>query len=305
MRNWMCIWACLWMLSRLSASCNGYTNDHRSNQVTRYQMEVDLDHENKTATCSQILTWRNPSPDTIRELRFYMYLNAFKNVESTFIQGARGRVFGRDLQNRREEEWGWIEIDSITNSNGQDLTRLMHYIQPDDGNLSDQTVLAVPLPDPVLPGDSIVLDMHFTGKMPKIIARAGYGLKDYFLFVHWFPQPGVYEKDVTGNWAWKCHQFFQQTEFYADFGSYDVTLTVADHLTLGATGCLQSQKENGDGTTTYHYLAYDVIDFAWVVYSDFEVYEDQWKDVSIRLLVPPEHAMVGPRYIQAVKHAME
>ena len=226
-------------------------------------------------------------------------------MESTFIKGAQGKVFGRDLSQRKPEEWGWIEVNKMMTLEGENLMESMRYIQPDDNNTKDQTVLSVALSKYVLPGEKIVLDISFTAKMPKIIARAGYGMKDYFLFVHWFPQPGVYEKDKDGNWGWNCHQFFQQTEFYADFGNYDVSLTVGDHLTLGATGCLEEEKDNGDGTKTYRYLAYDVIDFAWVVYSDFEEYIDQWKDVSIRLLIPPEHSMVGPRFIKAVKQALE
>ena len=37
----------------------------------------------------------------------------------------------------------------------------MHYIQPDDGNLHDNTVLRIPLNEAVLPGDSIRLRIVF------------------------------------------------------------------------------------------------------------------------------------------------
>ena len=52
--------------------------------VVEYRIEVSLDPEAKTLKGREQLTWRNPSSDTVGELRFHMYLNAFKNANSTF-----------------------------------------------------------------------------------------------------------------------------------------------------------------------------------------------------------------------------
>jgi hypothetical protein len=185
-----------------------------------------------------------------------------------------------------------------------DLTANMRFIQPDDGNTADQTVLAVPLDHPLLPGETAVLRLKWRAKMPKTIARAGYS-KDFYLFCHWFPQLGVFEQNNAGAWDWNCHQFFRQTEFYADFGVYDVHITTDDKFVVGASGCLVNEKANGNGTTTRHYHVEDVIDFAWSVYPHFQVLEDRWQNVQIRLLLPPEHAGLGPRYLHALKFALE
>ena len=115
---------------------------------------------------------------------------------------------------------------------------------------------------------------------------------------------GVYEPDVNGVWGWNCHQFFPGTEFYADFGVYDVTITAADQLVMGASGCLMDETDNGDGTVTRRYHVEDVIDFAWTAYPYFQVIEDKWEHVNIRLLTPPEHCSIGERYIEAVKHSL-
>jgi aminopeptidase N len=139
--------------------------------------------------------------------------------------------------------------------------------------------------------------------MPKTIARAGHS-KDFYLFCHWFPQLGVWEANKSGKWDWNCHQFFRSTEFYADFGVYDVHITTADKFVMGASGCLVSEKNNGNGTTTRHYHVEDVIDFAWSIYPGFTVQEDRWKDVQIRLLITPEHAKLAPRYLKALKFAL-
>lgn len=289
----------------LGQDCDPYFDHPFSNRVANYEIDVALDHEAKTIKADQEVTWINSSPDTINELRWYMYLNSFKNSESTFIKGANGRVFGEDIGERSADTWGWIKVDHIQIKGGDNLTEGQRYIQLNDGNPEDQSVLSVPLIDPLLPGDTLRLDMRFTAKMPKIIARAGYSRDDYFLFVHWFPQMGVYEKLRSGEWGWNCHQFMQNTEFYADFGVYDVSIRHADHLVLGGSGCQVGQEHHGDGTMTTTYHVEDVIDFAWTAYPYFEILEEQWNHVNIRLLVPPEHCYLGPRYITAVRQSLE
>ena len=234
-----------------------------------------------------------------------MYLNAFKNLESTFLKESRGSVFGQDISKRGAESWGWIDVVRMVDDFGNELHQNAKYIQPNDNNINDQSVLMVPLSNSLLPGDTVHLDIHFLAKMPKIIARAGYSKDDYFLFVHWFPQPGVYEPDESGKWGWNCHQFFPGTEFYADFGTYDVRLTVSNHLIVGASGCLQQEIDNGDGTKTIQYLAEDVIDFAWVAYPHFEEFNKKWNHVDIRLLIPPEHCILADRYLTAAVQGLE
>ena len=142
-----------------------------------------------------------------------------------------------------------------------------------------------------MPYDTLELDMYFTAKLPKTIVRSGYSKDDFHLFVHWFPQAGVFQQDEDGNWYWNCHQFFRRTEFYADFGSYDVEITASDHLVIGASGCLIDQRNNDDNTQTVRYYIDDVIDFAWTAYPHFEEYEQKWKGVNIRLLIPPNIAL--------------
>lgn len=273
--------------------------------VSNYVIHVELDHVAKKAVGRQQLTWKNTSEDTLYEIPFYMYLNAFKNMQSTYLKGSGGEVFGQKLKNKSKEMWGWIEMNQIIDGDGNDLTSNQKYIQLDDGNVMDQSVCLLTLLNPISPGDEIVLDIQFESKLPYIISRAGYSKNDYFFFNHWYPQPGVYEKNKTGQWGWNCHQFFRSTEFYADFGHYEFNLTLADQFVVGASGCQISQKQNDNGTKTYQYIAKNVIDFAWIAYPLFEEYHDRYKHVDIKALIPEEHCMMAPRYLEAVKYALE
>lgn len=299
-------WGCIpWLLLPVVAwgQCDPYFDPPLSSRNANYEIALVLDHTAKKIKAVQTLTWVNASPDTLRELRFYMYLNSFKNTESTFLSGT-SNIFGQDFTHRPANEWGWIHLDSIGRKGGRELTPGIRYIQPDDGNEQDQSVLQVPLDQPLMPGDTIVLHLKFTAKMPKLILRSGYSKDDYFLFVHWFPQAGVYQINMDGKWGWNCHQFHRMTEFFADFGTYDVKITASKHLVLGTSGCLVGEQDNGDGTVTRRYHQDDIIDFAWVAYPYFEIYEEQWEHVHIRLLIPPEHCSMAERYMGAIKHSL-
>jgi len=289
------------------SQCDPFFPKALSPRTANYDINVTLDDPSKTIEATQTIRFTNHSPVSIAAVQLYLYLNAFKNTESTFLHGAPN-IFGQSFTDRSQSEWGWVDIQQFEqeNSSGErsNLNAHMRYIQRDDGNKADQTVLEVGLEKPLQPGETAVFQLKWKAQMPRTIARAGYS-KDFYLFCHWFPQMGVFEPNNEGVWGWNCHQFMRQTEFYADFGVYDVRITTADKFVMGASGCLVEEKNNGNGTTTRHYHAEDVIDFAWSVYPYFQVMEDRWKEVQIRLLIPPEHAAMGPRYLHALKFALE
>ncbi len=288
----------------MSAQCNSDYNKNQSPKIANYDITVDLDHEGKVAHCHQTLKWKNTSPDTIRSLRFYMYMNAFQDLKSSYLRNSGGKVFGRDIADRSAKEWGHISIDKMLNSKEEDLANNAEYIQPNDGNKYDQSILEIALNTPLLPGETGIYEMDFTTKMPKTIARAGYSQKDFFLFVHWFPQVCVYEQDKHETWGWNSHQFVPGTEFFADFGDYHVTVTASDHLQVGASGCRVSEIKE-DGKQVVQFQAHDLIDFGFVVYSEFDVYKSTFRGVEIEILMPPEHCAFADRYRQAIEHGLE
>ncbi|HPI05095.1 MAG TPA: M1 family metallopeptidase [Saprospiraceae bacterium] len=287
---------------QVHAQCDPVFKQPLSQRAANYEIHVALDDQTHTVDATQTIRFTNTSPVPVSELRMYMYLNAFKNTGTTFLKGT-SQIFGQPFLDRPADEWGWIDVAQITREGGADLSGSMQYIQPDDGNTDDQSVLQVLLDKPVQPGETAVFNLKWRAKMPKTISRAGHS-KDFYMFCHWFPQLGVFEQNRAGEWGWNCHQFFRSTEFYADFGVYDVHVTLADKFVMGASGCLVEEKNNGNGTVTRHFHAEDVIDFAWSVYPRFQVREERWKDVQIRLLIAPEHAALAPRYLHALKFAL-
>lgn len=284
-------------------NCDPFFAEPLSNRMANYQIDCVLDHNAKKVDATQSILWVNPSPDTIHELRFYMYMNAFKNAQSSYLDGVNLRAFGLNLEERKPEEWGYIEVTKCIR-NGKSILNRAKYIQPNDGNEMDESVLSIPLEEAILPYDTLRLDMAFVTKLPRTIVRSGYSRGNFFLFVHWFPQLGVFEKNRQGEWDWNCHQFLRNTEFYADFGNYEVSMTTAEELVVGASGCQIDEVKLDAGFTKRTFHIEDVIDFAWTAYPRFEVIEDTWEHVDIKLLIAPEHKSLSKRLIRALKHAL-
>lgn len=279
-----------------------------SERIANYKIGVKLDTEKKTLTGKQILTWRNTSNDQLTELRFHLYLNAFKDAESTFMKESDGgRLRSNVMDKTADINWGNIYVTAFKTSRGENLYGKMEYIQPDDLNENDKTVMRVQLDRPILPGETIELYMDFKAKLPKIFARTGFA-NDYFLVGQWFPKIGVYEAAgdryaKTGQW--NCHQFHANTEFYANFGNYDVSIDVPQHFLVGATGSLINETRLKNNRKLLRYYIEDVHDFAWTASPDFVVKKQTWKNVALTVLTQPEHEAYANRYFEAAKHALD
>ncbi|WP_338876028.1 M1 family metallopeptidase [Spirosoma sp. SC4-14] len=280
-----------------------------SPRLANYQIDVKLDPISKKLDGRETLTWRNPSDEVIRELRFHLYLNAFRNDQSTFMRESGGQLRGDQIdRNSKDDPYGYMEVVSIK-TNGEALA--YEYVQPDDQNKDDHTVIRVPLSKPVAPGETIRLAINFRAKLPKIFARTGFS-RDFFLVGQWFPKIGVYEPAGTRyakQGQWNCHQFHAHSEFYADYGVYDVNITTPKDYWVSATGLFQSEKMHANGTKTILYHAEDVVDFAWTASPHFQVVNDTWKrpsggTVAIELVMQPEHLHQAQRHLDAAKAAL-
>lgn len=288
-----------------------------SDRTTSYKMNVELDTDAKTVSGDMILTWTNPSPDTVSELQFHLYLNAFKNSKSTFFN--ESSVLHRD-----ENDFGFVDVNSIKTMDGKDLSAGVSFIMPDqkthyqdfrlpdesprrpDDQIQDETVMRVVLDEAVLPGESIQVKINFTSKLPALKVRTGYA-NDYFFVAQWFPKLGVYEypgMKADAESGWNCHQFHRSSEFYANHSLYEIDLTLPDEYVLGSGGVVMSEEKLGDGKKILSLRAEDIVDFAWTASKDYVVVEDQWEHVKIRALFQPEHAYQAERHIYALKEAL-
>jgi hypothetical protein len=290
----------------------GFAQPILSSRNANYIIEVKLDPKTKLLEGCEIITWRNDRGQPANALWFHLYYNAWKNTRSTWLlertlTGQLMRGLPRDI---REEDWGYVNVNSVKiipqgKFSAADLTSSKRFAAPDDGNPDDQTVMAVALAQAVAPGESIQVELSFTSKIPRTFARTGFR-GDYFFIAQWFPKLGVYEN----GGQWNCHQFHASTEFFSDYGVYDVKITAPSNYVVGATGRLVEKTNNSDGTTTHRHVQADVHDFAWTASPDYVALEKRFEHaglppVDMRLLIQPEHLEQAERHFAAAAAALQ
>jgi hypothetical protein len=212
------------------------------------------------------------------------------------------------LAARPEADRGWIDVTNVrligAAGAAGDLTSRMRFVSPDDGNTQDRTVMEVPLDRAVAPGETVNVQVAWTLRVPRTFARTG-AIGNFYFMAQWFPKIGVLE-----DGGWNCHQFHSATEFFSDFGTYDVRLTVPRNWMLGATGVERERRDEPDGTTTHHYYQEDVHDFAWTTSPDYVERQARFEHptlptVAMRLLVQKEHAGQADRHFDATRAALK
>lgn len=285
-------------------SCNLLLGQALSSRVANYKIDVQFNDVDKTLKGKQVINWRNDSNDTISTLQFHLYYNAFKNNQSTFYQGTNRSNLLKSIENDGCH-WSYSEITSAI-IEGEELIKNLHYIQPDDGNVHDQSVVELTLNREVAPGESIGINFLWKAKIPKIKVRTGYN-KEFYFFAQWFPKIGRYEpgnicNDNVGQW--KCHQYHASGEYYADFGNYNVSITTPSDYILGASGQLIEKIKVGE-LITWKYQLNDVIDFAWAASPHFSEQKTEWNHVDLNLMTYPGHEHCAERYFGAVMNALE
>jgi hypothetical protein len=234
-----------------------------SPRLANYRIEASLDFTTKTLKGSETITWKNGGTAPTDQFPLHLYLNAFKGPQTLFYKESGGGKLRSDGMGdpTRADSWGYCRLMSVQ-MEGRDL-------QGHAGE--DETVWWVQLPRAVAPGQSISVDIAWESRFPKVFARSGWG-GDFLLAGQWFPKVGVYQ-----GASWNCHAYHAFTEFFSDFGVYDVNLSVPNTLRVASTGTAEGHKES-DGNLyeavvdpkdksrhLYKIHAEDVHDFAFAV----------------------------------------
>jgi hypothetical protein len=265
-----------------------------ADDVVDYTLHAALDPAAHTVTGSGSIHFRNASAQPVRELWMHLYLNAFKNEHSDFL---RERVGGRGSQ--LPEAWGSIDLRKLAlrepDGTQTDLLAGIELRRPGD---EDETDARIPLPREVPPGSSIDLDVAFDDKLPSIVERTGY--RDRFHMVgQWFPKIARLEADGT----WAHFPFHHLSEFYADFGTYDVTVDVPATYTIGATGPVVESRVEG-GRRIERHVQGDIHDFAWTAWDAWQRRRETVDGVDVTVLYPRGFDGVAERDLEAIRFAL-
>src|SRR5204863_5765442 len=114
------------------------------------------------------------------------------------------------------------------------------------------TLMRVPLPQPLLPGQSLELDVSWAGKLPRVFARTGYGGRNdsFFMVGQWYPKLAVYDRG-----RWDTEPWHANAEFFNDFGSYDVSITLPKEYVVAGAGVPDGERAKAGGDRTMRFTA--------------------------------------------------
>ncbi len=293
----------LWLL--LSAAFAAAQTSPDWQQRVRYEMDLRLDTEHHHMRGRSQIVYYNHSPDTLRQVFFHLYFNAF-HPQSMMAERNRHlpdpdrRVVPRIWQLGPEEQ-GFHRITYLAQE-GKSLTF----------RITD-TVLQAELTRPLAPGDSTVFELRFHSQVPRQTRRSGRDNAEGidFSMSQWYPKIAAYD-----GRGWHPDPYIGR-EFYGVFGTFDVRITLPACYTIGATGVLLNAEEVGHGydrissrgwtrfdpreeglqcmpgdSLTWHFRAANVHDFAWAADPDYihEAWHDDSLGVTYHLLFQPDVA---------------
>jgi len=238
--------------------------DYRWQQRVEYAMDVRLDVVAHKVTGTQRLVYYNNSQDTLTKVYYHLFFNAFQpgsmmDVRSRNISDPDRRVMDR-ISKLKDDEIGYQHILALK-QDGKEV-----------GYKVDQTILEVVLAKPLLPRTKTVFDMKFEAQVPLQIRRSGRDNREGIAYsmTQWYPKMAEY--DFQG---WHADQYVAR-EFHGVWGDFDVRISIDRKFVIGGTGKLQNPDKVGhgyenagttvkqpEGELLWHFIAKDVIDFAW------------------------------------------
>ncbi len=236
--------------------------------VVAYTIEARLDTSAHVLVGREVIDYRNPSATDLTHLYLHLYANAFRDRHTLFARDHKRLAWNQDPSDfipsgRRR---GFMTIRAVT-VGGEPAPFTV-----------DETVMAVPLKRRLQPNETFRVEIGFDLTIPRPLDRLGFEGTNYALAL-WFPKLAVVDRE-----GWHPDPLRSFGEFYADYGRYDVTLTVPSGFVVGATGELLRTVMNGDGTTTQQWRAENVRDFTWVADPRYRLKELMWNGVRLEYL---------------------
>ncbi|MBS1588206.1 MAG: M1 family metallopeptidase [Bacteroidetes bacterium] len=215
-----------YLLFLLSISFKNFGQTYWQQKVDT-RIDVTLDDRKHMLHGFETFVYTNHSPDTLQFLYIHLWPNAYSNDHTPFAE-QQYRNKHTDFYFAKNHDRGFI--DSLQFAvNGTDVAYFYGENTPD--------IARINLPMPLAPGNQITVTTPFRVKIPKVFSRLGHTNQAYYIS-QWFPKPAVYDRK-----GWHPLSYLDLGEFYSEFGSYDIYITLPENYVVMATGNLQTEKE--------------------------------------------------------------
>jgi peptidase M1-like protein len=277
-------------------------------QRVDYRIQATLNPDKQELAGRETIHYVNRSPDRLSYLWLHMEQNICEAGSVTNQLDQPPLVFlGSTFDFSCHGGRGGLALESLTNL-GRPLAHVIYG-----------TTMRVELPQPLASGAAIDLSLAWRFVVPE--SGAGRMGRDGTLYElgQWYPRVAVYD-DVRG---WNHEPYIGAGEFYLEYGSFDVSITVPAAYTVAATGTLlnplevltPSQRarlvrarasdtavaiitgeEAGNaarsrprqaGSLTWRFHADSVRDFAFATAPDFRWDASSWKGILVHTYYRP------------------
>ena len=197
-------------------------------QEVDYEIRVQLNDRNHTLSGFEKIEYTNNSPDELEFIYFHIWPNAYRNNQTTLAR-EQFRDKGRHHLFKNQSQQGLI--DSLNfKVNGRKVSWEYHPEHID--------ICKVQLNQPLESGETITITTPFRVKIPLgVTSRLGHIGQSYKI-TQWYPKPAVYD-----HRGWHPMPYRDMGEFYSEFGSFDVSITLPENYVVAASGQLQTQSE--------------------------------------------------------------
>ncbi|MEZ4800325.1 MAG: M1 family metallopeptidase [Flavobacteriales bacterium] len=247
-----------------------FAQENYFQQEVNYKIDVTLDDKKDELSGHIEFEYTNNSSDTLREMYIHLWPNAYKNDKTALAkqQAREGNYYLSFAINKAKGR-----IDSLEFKVDGQLVNFEYFEKQED-------IAHLTLPQALAPGAKIKIATPFHVVIPiGTISRLGHIGQSYQI-TQWYPKPAVYDKD-----GWHPIPYLNQGEFYSEFGTFDVSITLPENYIVGSTGELQTQNEidrlntlsstpapvqpsnefpkSSESMKTLRYTASKVHDFGW------------------------------------------
>ena len=189
-------------------------------QDVAYRISARLDEPTGVLSGAERIEYRNASPDTLTTFSLHLYLNAFRpGSRWADVDSAEGRRRFNDL---KDPDFAFNHV--------RDVRIMGEPVEPSYPFAPDSTIVRFDLPRPLLPGDSMSVEMGWDARPSTVPRRQGRAGRR-FDFAQWYPKVVVYDR-----LGWEEHPLMPAGEFYGEFARFTVDLDLPEDQVMGATG---------------------------------------------------------------------
>lgn len=196
-------------------------------QQTDYDIEVTLNDTAHELNGFITIKYTNNSPDELKFIYLHLWPNAYKDQSTPLAKQL--------LENGETKFWyskpwqkGYIDkLDFKLNAEN-----CQWAFEP-----NTEEICKLMLNKPLKTGETASISTPFHVKLPETFSRLGHVGQSYQI-TQWYPKPAVYDKN-----GWHAMPYLDQGEFYSEYGTYDVSITLPKNYVVGSTGDLQDTSE--------------------------------------------------------------